>query len=102
MARFVRKSKVTEELPFCPQIHLEERSRVLLFESDGDETVVLPRLERQPLSERDANQAGQLLLSALFVLTGVPALHVMVCRNLAMVHSLGIRWYGHGRIAYLR
>ena len=38
---------------------MEGGTRELLFEMDGDETLVLPR---RPLAEQDANKTGPLML----------------------------------------
>lgn len=37
------------------QVHLEGRSRLLVFETDGDETLVLAPSGRKPLAQQDVN-----------------------------------------------
>jgi hypothetical protein len=37
------------------QVHLEGRSRLLVFETDGDETLVLAPSGRRPLAQQDVN-----------------------------------------------
>jgi hypothetical protein len=37
------------------QVHLEGRSRLLVFETDGDETLVLAPSGRRPFAQQDVN-----------------------------------------------